>query len=67
MKLEITGAKILRSRVGTDKVYLRTNMPPCIWPHTENPMPSFEVSRGQAESYVRENFGIEPEILVLED
>lgn len=49
---------------GTDQIRLETSLPLGVWPYKDYPQTlRMEVSRGMGEEYVRENFGIEPEVI----
>jgi hypothetical protein len=49
---------------GTDQIRIETSLPLGVWPYEGHPQTlRMEVSRGMGEDYVREHFGIEPEVI----
>jgi hypothetical protein len=65
MAIIVKSAKVLIQAHGPDLVIVETNLPPAIYPFTENTSPRFEVARGQGAQYVRNNLSIEPEIIEI--
>jgi hypothetical protein len=49
---------------GTDEVRIETDLPLGVYPYKDYPQAlKFEVTRGMGIKYVKDNFGIEPEVL----
>jgi hypothetical protein len=62
MQITIKSATVVMS-AGTDLVILETDLPPAVWPFEHQPSPRFEVAKGFGEQYVKDNFGLEPEVI----
>lgn len=64
MEIKIKKAVVLLQGGSADMVFLDTELPPHM-PKVSNQSPSlkFEVEAGKGIEYVRENFGIEPEVI----
>ena len=56
MQIDITSIMVLTGGGGTDRITLRTNLPPSLWPWTEPLSLSAEVAHGAGEQYVWDNF-----------
>lgn len=57
---------MLRDRHGADHVYLHTDFPTTMPNVTkQNLIMDFRVARGDGENYVREHFGMEPELVEM--
>lgn len=62
--IEVVAVKVL-TRNGTDLIHLETELPPCFpaGVGANSPTLQFETQKGCGADYVRENFGVEPEII----
>ena len=66
VEIEITKATIIRLKDGPDKVYIYTTLPAPIHKELGGGVPlvlSFDVAYLQGPKYVRDAFGIEPELI----
>lgn len=51
---------------GTDQLRIETTLPLGVYPYKGFPQTlSLEVTKGMGEQYVRDNFKIEPEVIVI--
>ena len=63
MKITLGIEKIeIKSGDGSDHIMIFTNLPPATKPCTQNQIIEFKVAKGDGAQYIRENFGIEPNI-----
>lgn len=59
----VTKATVLCA-TGTDKIILETDLPLGVYPYEGYPQTvQLDVSKGMGVQYVRENFGLEPEVI----
>lgn len=67
VQIEVDSATVLLQRNGTDIVFLKTSLP-CPFPEEAiSSQPSlqmkFDTTQGTGIKYVKDNFGIEPEVI----
>jgi len=60
--MNITKATVLTG-IGTDKVYLQTDLPGSYTIYSEPLWLSFDATKGTGQAYVRKHFNIEPTII----
>lgn len=63
--LNIKRIVVFRNTHGTDRIYLYTDLPSPFPPGVADQSPAFQTDtvRGGGEQYVRDNFGVEPEVV----
>jgi len=66
--MSLTKATVLLDHYGTDTVILATTFPASIAANPDIPLAvQFKATNGEGIEYVRRNFGIEPEVITVQD
>lgn len=63
MQVDIMKVIVIQQRNGMDKLIIRTNLPPTVYPYDEPAHFLLDVAKGDGAQYAREVFKIEPEIV----